>query len=94
MGNEIYCYKGQYDLAHQLMHSLVGTFVKAIPSETAEDFPNPLWPIKIILPPIKSRVFYFSTQHEQQKWVSVIQDCVGHSDLLDFYKLDVTLGKG
>ena len=63
MGNEIYWYKDQNDLTHQIMHCLVGTFVKPMPEERIEDMGGlSLWPIKIILPPNKSRVLYFSNQ--------------------------------
>ncbi len=36
MGNEIYWYKTKNDLSHQIMHCLVGTFIKALPHDRIE----------------------------------------------------------
>ena len=41
------------------MHCLVGTFIKELPPEQTPTLL--LYPVKIILPPNKSRVLYFRT---------------------------------
>ena len=33
MGNELYCYRDKNDTVHRVMHCLVGTFIKELPSE-------------------------------------------------------------
>ena len=95
MGNELYCYKDQKDPTHIIMHSLTGIFVRDLAYEIHGDDKMQLWPIKLILPPNKSRVLYFATHTEQQKWVSAIKQCICYSDILEYYKLDGgVLGKG
>ena len=58
MGNELYCYRRKEDKQHRIMHSLVGTFLKDLPSETYKDME--LFPVKIVLPPSKSRILFFT----------------------------------
>lgn len=59
-GNELYCYRNKDDTNHRVMHSLVGTFIKDnLPEETNPSNGHLLYPIKIVLPPNKSRVLYF-----------------------------------
>ena len=61
-GCEVYWYKSVNDLVPQIMHSLVGTFAKLLPDEVASEFGSQtLWPVKIILPPNKSRFIYFES---------------------------------
>ena len=67
-GSEIYWYKSGIDLNPQIMHSLIRTFSKEQPEEVVHDLGNmTLWPVKIILPPNKSRIVYFETEEEQHK---------------------------
>lgn len=48
------------------MHSLVSTFVKELPMEkSAGDAQMELWPLKVFIPPAKSRVLYFASQVQQ-----------------------------
>lgn len=78
------------------MHCLVGTFIKALPHDRLEQdgvFID-IWPVKIILPPNKSRILYFCNEQDQQKWVKIMTEIAGFSELTDFYKLDQTLGQG
>jgi len=39
----------------------VGTFIKELPEEPTEDKDKSIWPVKIILPPNKSRLLFFKT---------------------------------
>ena len=76
------------------MHSLVGTFIKDLPDEQSGQLQHTLYPLKIILPPNKSRILYFWTKIDQEKWLHLIKEAVGYANLFDFYTLDKTLGSG
>ena len=53
------------------MHSLVGTYLKELPEETSntKEGTETFWPVKIVLPPNKSRVLYFQSKEEQGRWI-------------------------
>ena len=68
------------------MHSLISTFARDLPEEQR------YWPLKIIIPPSKSRVLYFATQKDRDSWLRVICRVTRQTDPLDFYRLDTTLG--
>jgi hypothetical protein len=55
---EIFIYRRQGDKEHRVMHCLAGTFVKEIPIETDLTSGKIYYPIKIMLPPNKSRIIY------------------------------------
>lgn len=59
VGNEIYCYRYKGDVEHRVMHSLIGTFIKEMPAEFSNSEACDLHPVKIMLPPNKSRILYF-----------------------------------
>lgn len=96
LGNDLFCYRTRDDDKHRIMHSLVGTYLKELPEETinSKDGVEAFWPVKIVLPPNKSRVLYFQTKEEQIRWVVQLKEAVGYANLFDFYELDKTLGKG
>ena len=60
-GNEIFCYRDQEDNKFRVMHSLTGTFIKEIPPEKDPDSEKLFYPVKIVLPPNKSRILYFDS---------------------------------
>lgn len=93
MGNELYCYRHKGDSEHRAMHCLVGTFIKEFQQEKSGDN-SAFWPIKITLPPNKSRVLYFKTQNEQSKWAEVLKEAIGYANLFDYYEVSKPLGKG
>ena len=64
MGNELYCYRNKDDALHRVMHSLTGTFIKDLPEEFCASQNLTLYPVKIVLPPNKSRVLYFAEKEE------------------------------
>lgn len=92
MGNELYAYRRKGDTDHRAMHCLVGTFIKELPQEYSGE--HNFWPIKITLPPNKSRVLYFTKQEEQRKWGDVFKEAIGYANLFDYYDVKNTLGKG
>jgi hypothetical protein len=60
--NEIFVYRRQGDSKHRVMHCLAGTFVKDIPVETDNTDGKIYFPIKIVLPPNKSRIIYLESE--------------------------------
>jgi hypothetical protein len=44
------------------MHSLIGTFIKEMPAEASQSEACDLYPVKIVLPPNKSRLLYFKSE--------------------------------
>jgi hypothetical protein len=65
-GNELYCYRQEEDFKagepHRVMHSLIGTFIKEMPPEESQSEGCSLYPVKIVLPPNKSRLLYFKKE--------------------------------
>lgn len=65
-GNELYCYRQKADIEngepHRVMHSLIGTFIKQMPAEMSQSEGCLLYPVKIVLPPNKSRLLYFKDE--------------------------------
>ena len=53
-----------------------------------------LYPVKIILPPNKSRILYFASEEEQSKWAVVLRGSIGYTNVFDYYNMDKTLGQG
>lgn len=98
VGNELYCFRNREDLdkgePHRVMHSLVGTFIKEMPNEKSESEACNLFPVKIVLPPNKSRLLYFKEEDLKKLWVEKLRTVVGHSNMFDFYSVEDDLGKG
>lgn len=51
-------------------------------------------PIKLVIPPNKSRLIFFSKFEDQQQWKDWLQEAMGYSNVFQYYTLDKTLGKG
>ena len=51
-------------------------------------------PVKLVIPPNKSRLIFFHKQEEQMQWIQWFQEAMGYSNVFQFYTLDKTLGKG
>lgn len=51
-------------------------------------------PIKLVIPPNKSRLIFFSKYEDQQQWRDWLQEAMGYSNVFQYYTLDKTLGKG
>lgn len=74
------------------MHCLSGTYLKEITQdlmlesveiETRYQF----YPVKIAIPPNKSRLIYFLSSEEQGIWLQRLQHAMGYSNVFDFYEL-------
>ena len=76
------------------MHSLIGTFIKEMPIESSKSEGCDLYPVKIVLPPNKSRILYFKDKNEQIDWHERLKNVVGYANLFDFYTFEADLGKG
>ena len=87
------------------MHCLSGTYIRE-PS-TVEDNPTQnvlppsrstqeqrLYPVKIAIPPNKSRLMYFVSKEEVAQWTDKLQQAMQSTNMTMFYELDKTLGKG
>jgi len=61
-GNELYCYRQKGDTDHRVMHSMIGTFIKEMPKEFSNSENSDLFPVKVVLPPNKSRILYFKSE--------------------------------
>ena len=46
------------------MHCLVGTFIKEVPEEVNFEDKKTLYPLKISIPPNKSRIIFFNSKEE------------------------------
>ena len=93
-GNELFCYRQKGDTEPRVMHSIIGTFIKEMDSEDSQSEGCTLYPVKIALPPNKSRILYFKQQSQQKDWFEKINAKVGFSNLFDFYTFESNLGKG
>ena len=93
-GNEIFCYRKKGDQQHRVMHCLAGTFIQEIPSEKDPVSNIDIYPVKIVLPPNKSRILYFDNQDQQVTWKKKLQKAMGYSNMFDFYEISENLGKG
>ena len=59
------------------MHSMIGTFIKEMPDEFSNSENCNLHPVKIVLPPNKSRILYFKSKDSQNDWLDRLQKIVG-----------------
>ena len=69
LGNDIFCYRNQSDKKHRVMHCLAGTFIKEIVEEKCPDTGKTFFPVKIVLPPNKSRILYFDSPDVSKAWL-------------------------
>ena len=96
-GKEVFFYRRKDDKKHKLMHSLIGTFVKALDAEihAIEEGPEEeFWPLKIIFPPNRSRILYFKREANMQYWRKHLKKISDQKNVLEFYKIDKVLGEG
>jgi len=60
------------------MHSLAGTFLQDIPPEVCPESKRPLYAVKIVLPPNKSRILYFEEESAARSWRDALRQCMGY----------------
>jgi len=73
---------------------MIGTFIKEMPDEFSNSENCNLHPVKIVLPPNKSRILYFKSKDGQNEWLDRLKKIVGYSNLFDYYTFEDNLGKG
>ena len=73
---------------------MIGTFIKEMPDEFSNSENCNLHPVKIVLPPNKSRILYFKQKESQNEWLDRLKKIVGYSNLFDYYNFEDNLGKG
>lgn len=73
---------------------MIGTFIKEMPDEFSNSENCSLHPVKIVLPPNKSRILYFKSKDNQNEWLDRLKKIVGYSNLFDYYNFEDNLGKG
>ena len=76
------------------MHCMTGTFVKESSPEPDPETGVLFHPVKIVLPPNKSRILYFKHKTDQKIWLSKLYQAIGYTNMFDFYEVDKNLGKG
>ena len=85
------------------MHCLTGTYLRDVANDEVSDKNSDegtqpkrknYFPVKIVIPPNKSRLVFFATVEEQQKWIDWLQLAMGYTNVLEYYELGKTLGKG
>ena len=52
------------------------------------------YPLKLIIPPTKTRLIFFESQEDLALWTKRIKVAQNVTNLFDFYMMDRTLGKG
>jgi hypothetical protein len=66
IGKDLYCFQDSLKIHSVLMHFLKGVFIVSLPEEvdlnSATASKKTLWPIKLIIPPSKTRMIYFRTE--------------------------------
>jgi hypothetical protein len=60
-GQDLLCFRQRYDTESRVMHCLTGTYVQTQSPEIDPDTQLPLYPVRIVIPPNKSRILYFSS---------------------------------
>lgn len=81
------------------MHTLVGCYLQELPELPLDDPELPhlssVFPLKIIIPPAKSRMLFFPSHSEQLKWLSLFRAQMAHSPLIqEHYVFGEVLGHG
>ena len=104
IGNELYFYRKRGEQDHKVMHCLTGTYLRDVANDEVSDKNSDspggqpkrksYYPVKIVIPPNKSRLVFFATIEEQQKWIEWLQQAMGYTNVLEYYEIGKTLGKG
>jgi serine/threonine protein kinase len=74
------------------MKSLAGVYLKSDIEESMENG-KLMYPFMLIFPD-KRRIYYLKSLQDKEMWTDAIKKSIGFANLLDFYDLKETLGKG
>ena len=72
------------------MHSLKGIFINQMEVEIDNTtiLKKNLYPIKMIIPPMKTRILYFRSEDLQLKWAAIMSEKTENKSLYDFYIME------
>lgn len=76
-GNDFYCYRHKTDATHRFMHCLVGVYVKDMDDEICPITKIKYFPLKLLVPPKKSRMIYFTIYEDKIKWINSFKKAIG-----------------
>lgn len=80
------------------MHCITGTYIQEHYAENVifkDQQERSIWPLKIVMPPYKSRLLYFKTKEDQAFWARSLRKCAENENKIDdFYALKGVLGQG
>jgi serine/threonine protein kinase len=93
LGQELYVYKKKDDEKHRGMHNLNGCFIRDDVEEFI-DSTTVLYPFTLIFPGNVPRTYYHLNKESKENWMVVLKQAIGYSNLLDFYDVQETIGKG
>ena len=93
-GKDLLCYRRKSDTDVRVMHCLTGTYLQQMKSEINPDNEQILYPLRIVLPPMKSRIIYFENKSTIELWSTQIRQAIGLKNVNDFYCFSDNLGKG
>ena len=79
---------------HKCMHSLIGCFIKGESPEPPSTGAPVMYPFSLTYTGRAPKKYYAETKEEAEKWIELIKKVVGYANLLDFYELKESLGKG
>jgi hypothetical protein len=92
-----------------VMHCLTGTYISEVGAGDSELISNPsklvsdddksggpetYVPMKLVIPPNKSRIIYFRKESDRSEWTKRFEAAMERTNIFDFYTMDQTLGKG
>lgn len=86
-------YNSKEEASQKSMHTLVGCFLKEMEPEQLAGGETK-FPFSLVFSTKKTKIYYADTKEECQKWVHAIKNVVGYANLLDFYEMRESLGKG
>jgi len=87
VGRDLLCFRKQGDADYRVMHCLAATFVQECSTEVDPDTNAVLYPVKVVLPPNKSRILYFTSQETQKRWLALIRKVINEHNVADFYDI-------
>ena len=74
------------------MKSLAGVYLKSDIEQSNENG-RIMYPFMLIFPD-KRRIYYLKSQEDKAVWITAIKQTIGYANILDFYDVKETLGKG
>jgi serine/threonine protein kinase len=74
------------------MKSLAGVYLKSDIEESNEGG-RTMYSFMLIFPD-KRRIYYLKSQEDKNMWIDAIKQTIGYANILDFYEVKETLGKG